>query len=241
MKSIIGIVAVAGAAAAASALPANIDRSGYTIYAPAAQQAIDSIAPNEFVGVAYSNMTSSSEGFFSVSNTTPVADGNLDVVNFDDYQSIAPNGGFLDSFRFVGGVNTAQTDPLLPPNPGGVVFFDFFDAGGNLVDGFGVNLSQGGNFIWTINITNNDVAVASGGFVQMSFDDEGLFGAAVSRAQWFVTADDATVGDNLVGAFPGGSPLGADLNQAFELTLVPAPGAVAMLGLGGLAATRRRR
>ncbi len=238
MKSIIGIVAVAGAAAAASALPANIDRSGYTIYAPASAQALDVSSP-EFAGVAYSNLTNSVEGFFSIANTAPVANGALDVVSSTDYQSIAPNGGFLEQFRFVGGVNAAQTDPFLPPNPGGVVFFDFFDAGGNFVDGFGVNLSQAGNFIWTINISS-EVAVAAGGFVQMAFDDENLFGAgAATRAQWFVTADAATVGNNLNAEFT--SPLGNGLHHAFEMTLIPAPGAVAIMGLGGLMAARRRR
>jgi hypothetical protein len=236
MKNVIAIVAVAGAAAAASALPANIDRSGYTIYTPASAQAIDTIAPVENTGIVYSNMTADTEGFFSVTSTGTV-DGALDVVNFDDYQSTAPGGGFLDEFRFVGGVGNSN-DPF---DTGGVVFFDFFDAGGAPVDGFGVVLNAG-NFIYTINITNNDVAVAGSGFVQMSFDDEDLFGfGAASQASFFLTADDATVGNNLLGAFPGGSPLGADLNHTFELNIIPTPGAAAVLGFAGLAATRRRR
>lgn len=186
-------------------------------------------ADRGIAGPVYSNITSDVEGFFSVGSGPADGDGAPQVVSFDDYQSIAPAGGFMDEFTFVGGVDVA----------GGVLFFDFFDAAGaNVVDGFGVALSQAGNFIWTIDITNNDVAFDGSGFAQMLVDDDGAFGPA-ANGTFFLTADDATVGDNLAAGFT--SPLGADLNHAFEIVAIPAPASAMLLGLGGFAATRRRR
>ncbi len=230
MKTVFTAAAVAALAGSAFA---NIDRSLYTIYSDAAVTAVDirqagDDASRSFTGVSYSNLTSDVEGFFSQSLTTPDGDGAPTPLDFDDYQSIAPGNAFLDEFGFVGGVDTV----------GGVVFFDIFDAGGAPVDGFGVALASAGNFIYTIDITNNDVLVPAGGFVQMSVDDDGAFGPATG-ASWFLTADDATVGDNLGAGFT--SPAGNDLNYAFELVTIPTPGAAGLLGLAGLAAIRRRR
>lgn len=225
--AVVAMIAIAGSATA------DIDRSNYTIYGATASQiggTVDGVAQGVAAGVVYSNMSSDLEGFFSVSSGPADGDGNPLAINADDYTSTAPGGGLMDEFRFVGGVDTV----------GGVMFFDLFDAGGTFVDGFGVALSQAGNFIWTINITNNDVAFAESGFVQASIDDDGSFGPATGGA-WFLTADDATVGSNDVGAIPGGSPAGNDLNHTFEITAIPAPASVALLGLGGFAAARRRR
>ncbi|MEL6496930.1 MAG: VPLPA-CTERM sorting domain-containing protein [Planctomycetota bacterium] len=225
MKTVVvAMLAVAGSAAA------DIDRSGYTIYS-ATGSAIDGgvVSERGIAGPVYSNQTSDVAGFFSIGSGPADGDGDVQVINFDDYTSIAPGGGFLDEFGFIGGVDV----------DGGVVFFDIFDTGGVFVDGFGVSLASAGNFIYTINITNNDVAFPESGIVQMSVDDDGAFGPA-ANGTWFLTADAATIGDNGAGAgFTG--PGGEDLHHTFELVAIPAPASAMLLGLGGLAAVRRRR
>lgn len=218
------MLAIAGSAAA------DIDRSNYTIYS-ATPTAIGGVvsADRGIAGPVYSNMSGDDVGFFSIGSGPADGDTNPQLINFDDYTSIAPGGGFLDEFAFIGGVDVA----------GGVVFFDILDDSLNFVDGFGVALSQAGNFIWTIDITNDDVAFPGSGNVAMFVDDDGSFGPA-ANGTWFLTADAATVGDN--GASAGFSgPGGEDLHHTFELVAIPAPASAMLLGLGGFAAARRRR
>ena len=225
MKSVVvAMLAVAGSAAA------DIDRSNYTIYSATASSIEGGVvADRSIAGPVYSNITSDTAGFFSTSSGPADGDGAPQLINFDDYTSIAPGGGFLDEFVFVGGVDVA----------GGVVFFDILDDSLGFVDGFGVALSQAGNFIWTINITNNDVAFPESGNVAMFVDDDGGFGPA-ANGTFFLTADAATVGDNGASAgFTG--PAGEDLHHTFELVAIPAPASAMLLGLGGLTAARRRR
>ncbi len=60
----------------------------------------------------------------------------------------------------------------------------------------------------------------------------------------FEGGDDAQVTLNINTVFAGGGLAGAALEQEtlfFKVTVVPAPGAAALLGLGGLVALRRRR
>ncbi len=227
MKTVVvAMIAIAGSASA------DIDRSNYTIYTATASDiggTVDGSLQSSIAGPVYSNMTGDDVGFFSTSSGAGDADGNPQVVNFDDYTSIATGGGLMDEFRFIGGVDVA----------GGVLFFDFFDSSSTFVDGFGVALSQAGNFIWTIDITNDDVAFAESGFLQMLADDDGSFGPA-AVGTWFLTADAATIGNN--GASAGFSgPGGEPLHHTFEIVAIPAPASAALLGLGGLAAVRRRR
>jgi len=243
MKIVTALVSVAGLAAAASAnvtFQQEIDRSGYDIYGATAY----SLETGEVVSRTvsqYDNLSGNDEGYFGIEGTQQI-DGALEVLNFDDYSSIATNNISLEEFSFVGGVNSPG-NPLTGLNQG-VVFFDFFDTSGNLVDGFGVILAEGGNFIWTITI-NNPFEIAANGFVQMSYDDENLAGTGftATTARWFATADDAVVGDNGVNAGFTSPDTGADLNQAFAIvgTEIPTPGAMAAFGLAGLAAARRRR
>ncbi|MEM1185787.1 MAG: hypothetical protein AAGI53_12410 [Planctomycetota bacterium] len=240
MKNVIALVSIAGIAAAASAVDfaTDIDRSGYEIVGATGVSLDDGRVVR--TTSQYDNTNAATEGFFNIQGTQNI-NTELEVLGFDDYSSIATNNILLEEFTFVGGVNSAGT---FGPGPGGVVFFDFFDSSGAFVDGIGVILPEGGNFIWTLTAAT-PFEIAADGFVQMSFDDEDLFstGTTAQTAQWFSTADDALVGDNgLNNGFvsPG---TGADLNFAFAITgtEVPTPGAAAVLGLAGLAATRRRR
>ncbi len=158
------------------------------------------------------------------------------ILGIDDYASVAttsPNF-FLAQLRFVGGVTAA----------GGILDFTFFDAAGAPVNGFGIALPQGGNFIWTISFgtpaNNNDdstFAIPHDGFMQISARNPGT-------GQWFLTPNPTTLGadDPTVGFGPGGtSSTPAGFNYAFTLRQTPAPASLGLLGLGGLLAARRRR
>lgn len=233
MKSIaaLTVCAAVGSAFAAPSL-GPVDHSSRTIYGSSSYtaQALDAVPfgsnPRGAASTIFSNMDAGT-GFQSFPVSTVVLNGDAQAIGFDDYTSIAAGTTQITEFRFVGGVQQA----------GGVMFVDFFDASGTAVDGFGIQLSQVGNFIYTITV-NTAVDVASAGFVQISLDDDGLFGSGVqTTGQWFLSGAAATIGAN---GPQGGASAGA-LNHNFELTTVPAPGAVALLGLGGLIAGRRRR
>lgn len=155
-------------------------------------------------------------------NAFAAATGNI---GFDDYSSIAEDDIVLTSFRFVGGVQQA----------GGTMSFQFFNAAEEFVDSFGITLPQAGNFIWTITI-NSEVIIPAGGILQAEVG-EGFTG------QWFLGSTIPTIGTNDPEIGGGELADGTSLSHRFELngTLIPTPGAVALLGMAGVAATRRRR
>lgn len=177
-------------------------------------------------GTAYSNMNANAAGGFNA-----FAPGGP-ALGFDDYDSIA-TGGTIDvqQYRFVGGVNVA----------GGVMFFEFYDNTSAFVDSFGVILPSAGNFVWTITINTfpGGVVVPETGIHQLVADTAGAFGPA-ALGQWFLSDAAPTIGtqSNTFGGASGGA-----LSHKFEITgdYVPAPATAALLGLGGLAAARRRR
>ncbi|HHN79013.1 MAG TPA: hypothetical protein ENK11_10140 [Phycisphaerales bacterium] len=223
IRSLTSASALALFAAVGMAAPVNsqgIDRSGYSIYQAQSNG-------TRGTGVTYySDMQPGPDGYVAFPATPINPNGAFQVAGTADYTSTSVSNISMDIFKFVGGVDQA----------GGVAFFDFYDAGGNYVDGFGVQFSQAGNFIWTITLTSA-IDIAGAGFVQMSVDDEDLLGlGSNAAAQWFLGNNGADVGD--AGA-PEASP---DFNFNFEISSsVPTPGAFALLGLGGLAASRRRR
>ena len=177
-------------------------------------------------GTAYSNMDTGPNGYVAFT----AAGG---YVGFDDYDSIGSTGSTVDvsTFRFVGGVQDA----------GGVAFFEFYDASSNFVDSFGVALSNAGNFTYTITINSypGGVVIPEAGIAQMYVDGAGDYGPATT-GQWFLGDGGATIGseDNTFGGTGDGT-----FSHNFEINgdFVPAPASAALLGLGGLAAIRRRR
>lgn len=212
---------IAGGAVAAPVLSTQIDRSGYEIYS-AHSQVSRGVDPFTF----YSDLETGADGFVAFDDTEVNSNGELEVAGVADYTSISAGDIALDQFVFVGGVDQA----------GGVMFFDFFTSAGDLIDGFGVQLAEAGNFIWTIDLTDT-IDIASSGLVRMSIDDEDLAGGGSTAAgRWFLGNNGATIGD---AGLAEGDP---DFNFAFELNSnVPAPGSLAVLGLGALGASRRRR
>lgn len=155
----------------------------------------------------------------------PVATGNA---GFDDYQSTYTDAPFmlLQSFRFVGGVTTV----------GGSVTFSFFDSDENLHDSFSVALPLTGDRIWTIGfesapgLKDSDFGIPASGYVQMTVD-------AATTGRWFLSETAPLIGTE--SRAPGEGSLETHSHR-FELN-IPAPGASALLGLGGLVAMRRRR
>jgi len=142
------------------------------------------------------------------------------VLGFDDYAStmVDPVEG-LTELRFVGGVT----------NVGETIRFEFYTSGGSFRNSFDVAFPSAGAFIWTITL-GSTIDIPRNGILQ-------LVATGNSTGRWFLTPTAPTVGTNDL-AF-GGLPA-AGLMQAFELT-TPTPGALALLGLGGLVAGRRRR
>jgi hypothetical protein len=155
------------------------------------------------------------------------------IVGFDDYQTtnLADGTTLLAQFKFVGGVTTV----------GGHVDFQFYDpTGSTVLNTVGVNFPQVGNFIWTITLG----ALPDGSDSTFLIPTNGVFAAQVDAAttgQFFLTAagNPAPLAGTTSPTYGAGSGLGR--NQAFELIAVPAPGAAALLGLGGLLTVRRRR
>ena len=203
---------------------ADIDRSSISMSTATAREIGSTAGLRGTSTTVYSN-TAEGTGYQAAPVSGINVNGELELLGTADYQSIATSNFELTEFQFIGGVNQV----------GGVVFFDFFDAGGSYIDSAGVQLSEAGNFLWTITL-NTTFDIADGGFVQMYVDDENLAGAgSTAGGQWFLTDAGATIGDALA------ADAGTSFDYTVALSTVPAPGAAALLGLGGIAATRRRR
>lgn len=145
----------------------------------------------------------------------------------DDYVSVHPatgSGNFImDAFQFAGGVTAV----------GGILDIFFLDAGLNVVSSFGVTLGSAGDFIWTITPTVPAPA-AIGGFMQIQT-------RTGTTGRWFATSTPAAPGSNSFASGHGSTFSSGPKIASFQLQALPAPGAAALLGLGGLVATRRRR
>ena len=175
----------------------------------------ESIGSGEYTSRAdaavYSHLTGSYSAFDSAN-----------YLGFDDYTTTLSPGqstASLTSMKFVGGVTTANTS----------LRFNFYDAAGTtLVNSFDIAFGQSGNFIWTIS--------GMGGFNIASKGVMEVVGVGNATGKWFLSqsattvgGDDRSFGDNT-----------AAFQHSFELS-VPAPGSLALLGLGGMIAGLRRR
>lgn len=145
--------------------------------------------------------------------------------NRDDYTTnMAGTGNFsMDVFVFVGGVQQV----------GGILDIFMLDNANNVVSSFGVALPQAGDFIWTITLAT-PINAAKSGQVQIQ-------SGAGTTGRWFATSTAASIGSNSFASGHGSTFSTGARIAAFELQAIPAPGAAALLGLGGLLASRRRR
>ena len=147
------------------------------------------------------------------------------TTHFNEDYTTYDNADFaLKIFRFTGGVGAALD----------VVWFDFYDETSTYYNYFGVQLPYVGVYNWTITITN-PFNVTAGGFVDGYADS--LYVVTTSTFNWYGTNLGASVGstDPNYGFL---SSYGYDLSFEME---TPTPGALALLGLAGLATRRRRR
>jgi len=154
-------------------------------------------------------------------------------LGFDDYQtSTAPGGSFgggLDFMThhfFVGGLSGTAPG-------GGVLFVTFFTQSGAPFDSYGVVLGDG-LFYYGITITNG-MYVPSSGVIQMWANDGSFTAFPAAPGTWFYSDGAPAVGTNNP-AFGANAP-----NQQMHEIVIPAPASLAMLGLGGALAIRRRR
>lgn len=144
---------------------------------------------------------------------------------FNYYQASGSGASmYLGAFGFVGGTNTA----------GGSVTFNFYSYSGTgseygaLANTFTVALPQAGDFLWTIDL-DPGFEIPTLGFVEMVNGTGG-------SSRWFLTSTAPSVGTSF------GSPYASYPAQSFQMIEgVPAPGALALLGMAGLARSRRRR
>ncbi|MDX2119353.1 MAG: PEP-CTERM sorting domain-containing protein [Planctomycetota bacterium] len=146
-------------------------------------------------------------------------------LGFDDYTTtVSGPTASLNSLRFVGGVTTANT----------TLAFDFYDiSGSTLVNSFTATFATAGNFIWTI----SDL----GGFDVNSTGLLEIYGTqSTTTGRWFLSASPTTVGTDDRFGITDVSGNTTGLQHSFELS-IPAPGSLALLGLGGIVAGRRRR
>lgn len=131
----------------------------------------------------------------------------------------------LDSVKFVGGVTVANS----------IVQLLFEDTSGNPVNGFQVNLTVAGDFLWTIILPSNFV-IPTAGRLQIA----GVNGAV---GEWALTSTAPTVGSNdfsfTLGPNGLQQPTSTPRNFAFELSgtaieppnSVPEPGSMVVWSL----------
>ena len=141
----------------------------------------------------------------------------------EDYTTVDGLDFSLKIFRYTGGVGAS----------GDVVWFDFYDAASVYYNYFGVQLPYVGIYNWTITIST-PFNVTGSGFIDAYADS--LYVVTTSTMNWYGGAG-ATIGSSN----PSYGFLSAyGYEMAFEME-TPAPGALALLGLAGLATRRRRR
>lgn len=158
------------------------------------------------------------------------------------------NGGFKDSEMSdtADGGRRASSSPIANGNlnfPGGMSSY-LAGAGGGTAD-FALVFASFGAVLFELNTGSLNFQIFNGGS-SMSIPLS-LLGNP-NNVDWFAFyTSDSTFGSNesMPGStFNGGGNLGFDGNASFDSFnryTVPTPGALALLGLGGLAASRRRR
>ena len=124
-----------------------------------------------------------------------------DFISYDDYVGVVSGYVDLEEFSFIGGVANANE----------ILWFDFYHESWNLVDYFGAQFSQGGNWIWTLTLSS-PISIPNSGYVEVWADS--YYGT--STGTWYLNADWPTVGytDPTIPGYEAG---GYWLDHKFEL------------------------
>ncbi len=232
LSVIAAMVAFSAAPAFATLVPITsgmrqnlVEGVDYTITATA----IEEVEPHGGSSGAAGDIYNSHSGGYQA---FPAATGSL---GFDDYTSTrTPASGHssLDAFGFVGGCAAA----------GRTLFVDFYTGtpSAPVFDtGFSINLTNGGNFLYTITFNpplNTAIfPVPNQGLVELTGSD-GTDGGNLCSGQWFLTPNAVTVGSSDINT--GGAP--GTHNHAMRMS-IPEPTSLALLAIGGLFVARRRR
>ncbi len=218
LLAIVGLIAAPAMAGFSNA--AHGDYANYTIISGKAVQGVSlgtSCSGEKVAGAVYENLgAGTGYGAFGAASG---------ALGYDDYDSINDADITLTEFEFVGGVQEA----------GGILFVDFYDASQNYVDGFGMQLANAGNYIYTITLST-PIVIPDAGIAQMTANDDALVGT-VTTGQWFLSDAAPTIGteDPTFGSGATNS-----VSHKFGLINVPEPATLALLALGGLTILRRR-
>ena len=261
MKTTISLIALAGIAAAANAqIGRAVDANGSNTFltetitvAPGydGQGMLSTWGPGDMFGIT-SRATATGTGL-------PFAIADDSAVSFPgDSQGIITESDTGFFFGIVDSVNGANSDPAgtgtavwtfdITGATGLSVTADFaamgdFEAG---QDFFDFTWSIDGSapaplFTGSIDEAGSQSYTLAGGGI-FSVDDPALInGTVLNNTFQTIAANISGTGSVLTIAFTGGGDGGTEAFAFRNLTVVPAPASVALLGLGGLVATRRRR
>jgi hypothetical protein len=242
MKSVLGlmaVVSVAGAASAQTLVSAPVTGSPITAMIDGLPRATDSVT-------GYDNWTPPGSALLGLYNN-----GTHEVA--DDIHMIAGSAGLLDSMG-LSVANNSTTDTLVT-GTGTVRFYNF--PGGTFINGFnfnmptlnaapgasfrlsfaagsllGLNINLPQDFFASLQWTAATYSLGTGTIANMGIQIRGPV-AIGNSADGMI---DVTTSTNI--SFGGNPPA----NTAFFfVTNAPAPGSLALLGLSGLFAARRRR
>ena len=180
------------------------------------------------------------------------------------YLTYTVNGDRNEHYTSAAQLDAAGGGPGGFQGGGGYVDGDQIAVGG--ANGFGYTLGTNQSNVGGVadfgNPNDSDPALVSTGVeIAISLDEIGYDGSGMLRLAGFINggshdyvsnqiiggapAGTGSLGNDMMGNFIDGSLAGIDFNNLagdqFVTLKVPAPGSLALLGLGGLAAARRRR
>ncbi|MEM9082610.1 MAG: hypothetical protein AAGB34_03360 [Planctomycetota bacterium] len=217
------VVAIAGAVASASAAPLNLVASGGVAGDGTLYTVPSNSAP--LWGV-FSRGDRHIRGFFEF---------DLSTIGGPDVASASISGGFFEANFYSG--NPLGNNAASSFRPANITYFIYGtnDAGPldaadfnnftteGAVSTIGTIARPDGANGWTVDLTGTDITAAVQAVVDGGFSRVG-FGAQLNNVDGNMTSRIVRVAD-----------------IAIDVEAVPAPGAAALLALGGLSATRRRR